>query len=418
MDSLMTNNKTIVCGLDIGSTHVIAIVAEAINDGLKVVGMGKAQNHGVRQGAIVDITKTTEAIRKAKKEAELNSGHYISSAWVSCGGLHIRSRDSHGMVAIDNQEVTRQDYERAIRTAKAIILPDDQQIIHVVPKEFVIDGQGGIRNPIGIQGLRMEVMVHLITGAKTYFPNVLKCVESAGLRLNGFVLQQLASAMAVLSEDEKELGVCLADIGGGTTDIICYKDGAVIHAATLPIGGQHFTQDVSIGLRTSPADAEKIKKEYGHCLPQSSELEEMLEVPVVGDGSFRTISRRNLCEIIEPRAEEAFRIIFDHLNKNNLTRRLGAGLVLTGGASLLKGFVELGKYHHDLPIRRGIPAMSSSVKESISTAEMSTAAGLLVYGFEQLDKKELQKKSSTMSKGKGTGQSLATFAKQIKDLFG
>lgn len=417
MDSLIGNHRTIVCGLDIGSTQVTAIVAEAVHDGLKIVGIGKALNHGVRQGAIVDISKTTEAIKKARKEAELSSGHYMSTAWVSCGGLHTRSKDSHGMVAIEHKEVSRADYDRAIRTAQAIVLPDDQQIIHVVPKEFIIDGQGGIKNPIGIQGLRMEVLVHLISGSRTYFPNALKCIESAGLKINGFVLQQLASSKAVLSEDERELGVCLADIGGGTTDIICFKGGSVIHTAALPIGGQHFTQDVSIGLRTSPMEAEKIKKEYGHCLPQSSELEEMIEVPGVGDGSLRTISRRNLCEIIEPRAEETFGMIFDHLEKNNLLRKLNAGVVLTGGASQLKGFVELGKYHHDIPIRRGIPSMNSSIKESITTSEMSAAVGLIAYGYEQLDKKELAQRKSTGSGAGASGRSFMNFAKQIRDLF-
>ncbi|MCO5114092.1 MAG: cell division protein FtsA [Bdellovibrionaceae bacterium] len=417
MESLISNNKTIVCGLDIGSTHVTAIVAEIVHDGLKVVGFGKVAHQGVRQGAIVDITKTTEAIKKARKEAELNSGHFINSAWVSCGGLHVRSRDSHGMVAIENKEVSKQDYERAIKTAKAIVLADDQQIIHVVPKEFIIDGQGGIRNPIGIQGLRMEVLVHIISGARTYFPNALKCIESAGLKCSGFVLQQLASSIAILSEDEKELGVCLADIGGGTTDLICYKDGAVIHTASLPIGGQHFTQDISIGLRTSPVEAEKIKKEFGHCLPQSSELEETFEVPGVGDGSLRTISRRNLCEIVEPRAEEAFKILFDHLDHCGLTRKMNAGVVLTGGGSQLKGFVELGKYHYDLPIRRGIPNINSSIKETICTSEMSAAVGLLLYGYEQLDKKEIAQRKNSSSASATSGGSFMNFAKQIRDLF-
>ena len=418
METWMSNHRSLIFGLDIGSTHVTAILAEATPDTFKVIGLGKAQNKGIKYGAIVDIAKTTEAIKKAKEAVEEMSGRYVTSAWVSCGGAHVQSMDSNGMLAIESGEVTKADLERVIKTAQAVVLPDDQQVLHVLPKEFFIDGYRGIRNPMGIRGVRLEVDVHMITGNKSYFPNATKCVELAGLKVKGFVLQQLASSMSVMTEDEKELGACLVDIGGGTTDIICYKEGAVIHTASIPIGGNHFTQDLSIGLRTSPNDAEKIKIKYGHCLPQSSELDEMVEVPNVGDNSFRTISRKNICQIIEPRADEVYKLIFDHLDKEKLIKKMNAGLVLTGGASSLKGFVDLGRYNYDIPIRLGLPVANSAIKDILTGSDMAAAIGLLHYGYEKIDKMDLQikaKKEAIKTSGDTIINSITT---KFKDLFG
>jgi cell division protein FtsA len=418
METWMSNHRSLIFGLDIGSTHVTAILAEATPENFKIIGLGKAQNKGIKHGSIVDIAKTTEAIKKAKEAAEEMSGRYVTSAWVSCGGMHVRSMDSNGMLAIESGEVTKSDLERVIKTAQSVVLPDDQQVLHVLPKEFFIDGYRGIRNPIGIRGLRLEVDVHMITGNKSYFPNATKCVELAGLKVKGFVLQQLASSMAVMTEDEKELGSCLVDIGGGTTDIICYKDGAVIHTASIPIGGNHFTQDLSIGLRTSPSDAEKIKIKYGHCLPQSSELDEMVEVPNVGDTSFRTISRKNICQIIEPRADEVYKLIFDHLDKEKLIKKMNAGLVLTGGSSSLKGFVDLGRYNYDVPIRLGIPVANSGIKESLSTSDMAAAVGLMHYGYEKIDKNDLVIKAKKDALKASGDNFINSITKQFKDYFG
>lgn len=418
MSNHLSNHKSLIFGLDIGSTHVTAVLAEASPEGFKVIGLGQSKNKGIKYGSIIDIAKTTEAIKNAKDVAEAMSGRYVSSAWVSCGGMHVRSMDSNGMLAIESGEVTKSDLEKVIKTAQAIVLPDDQQVLHVLPKEFYIDGYRGIRNPLGIRGVRLEVDVHMITGNKSYFPNALKCVEQAGLKVKGFVLQQLASSLAVMTEDEKELGACLVDIGGGSTDLICYKEGAVIHTASIPIGGSHFTQDLSIGLRTSPSDAEQIKIKYGHCLPQSSELDEMVEVPNVGDAGFRTVSRRNICQIIEPRADEVYKLIFDHLEKEKLTSKMNAGLVLTGGGSSLKGFVDLGRYNFDLPIRLGIPVVNSSIKETLTTSDMAAAIGLMHYGYEKLDRSDLDKKiKKEIHKDKGENF-LSQLTQQFRDLFG
>lgn len=414
----MSNHRSLIFGLDIGSTHVTAILAEATLESFKIIGLGKAKNKGIKNGSIVDIAKTTEAIKKAKEAAEEMSGRYVNSAWVSCGGAHVKSKDSNGMLAIESGEVTKSDLDRVIKTAQAVVMPDDQQVLHVLPKEFFIDGYRGIRNPLGIRGVRLEVDVHMITGDKSFFPNATKCVELAGLKVKGFVLQQLASSLSVMTEDEKELGSCLIDVGGGTTDLICYKEGAVIHTASIPIGGNHFTQDLSIGLRTSPKDAENIKIKYGHCLPQSSELDEMVEVPNVGDNSFRTISRKNICQIIEPRADEVFKLIFGHLEKENLLKKLSAGLILTGGASQLKGFIDLARYNYDLPIRLGVPVVNSAIKDSVSSSDMAAAIGLMQYGFDAIDKKDLVAKAKKDAV-KTTGDNiLNSITKQFKDLFG
>lgn len=418
MENWMSNQRSLIFGIDIGSTHVIGILAEASPEGFKIIGLGKVENKGIKYGSIVDIAKTTDAIKKAKEAVEEMSGRYVNAAWVSCGGSHVQSVSSSGMLAIESGEVTKSDLERVIRTAQAVMLPDDQQVLHVLPKEFFIDGYRGIRNPIGIRGMRLEVDVHMITGNKSFFPNATKCVELAGLKVKGFVLQQLASSMAVMTEDEKELGACLVDIGGGTTDIICFKEGAVIHTASIPIGGIHFTQDLSVGLRTSPSDAEKIKIKYGHCLPQSSELDEMVEVPNVGDSSFRTISRKNICQIIEPRANEVYKLIFDHLEKEKLLPKLNAGLVLTGGASSLKGFVDLGRYNYDIPIRLGVPVVNSAIKETLTSSDMAAAVGLMHYGFEKIDKNDLFVKAKKEAIKTSGSNIINSITKQFKDLFG
>lgn len=418
MENWMSNQRSLIFGLDIGSTHVTAILAEASPEGFKIIGLGKAENKGIKYGSIVDISKTTDAIKKAKEAVEEMSGRYVSSAWVSCGGSHVQSMDSNGMLAIESGEVTKADLDRVIKTAQAVILPVDQQVLHVLPKEFFIDGYRGIRNPIGIRGMRLEVDVHMITGNRSFFPNATKCIELAGLKVKGFVLQQLASSMAVMTEDEKELGACLVDIGGGTTDLICFKDGAVIHTASIPIGGNHFTQDLSVGLRTSPSDAEKIKIKYGHCLPQSSELDEMVEVPNVGDTSFRTISRKNICQIIEPRADEVYKLVIDHLEKEKLMKTLNAGLVLTGGASSLKGFVDLGRYNYDIPIRLGIPVANSAIKDTLTTSDMAASIGLLHYGYEKLDRADLVVKAKKDAIKTSGNNFVSSITKQFKDLFG
>lgn len=408
------NSKPLIAALDIGSTKVSIIVAEVNQEGFKVVGRSKVPNKGVKQGSIVDIGNTTEAIRKARREAELNSGYEISEVYVSCGGLHVRSFDSDGMVAVEGVSVTQTDVDKVLYTAKAIVLPEDREIIHTIPREFILDGQGDIHNPIGMRGVRLETKVHLITGVRTSFPNLMNCVESAGLKVREFVLQQYASSMCVLGPEEKELGVCLVDIGGGTSDWIIHHQNAVVATGSVPVGGHNFTHDVSIGLRTAFAEAEKIKIDYGHCLPASSELEDLIEVPDVGGRGARTVARRNLCEIIAPRAQETLKLILDDIDRSGFRDHLSAGLVLTGGGCHLQGLVEFGTYNFDVPLRIGVPQVTTNVNEMIQLGEDACCVGLLIYGASKVDRRDLTK----ALKKSNSNNSFESFSKSFKEFIG
>lgn len=383
MSPINKNRRNIICGLDIGTTKVAFLMAAVNSKGIEIIGAGTVPNQGVRHGVVVNIDQTTDAIRKAREEAELMSGLRAEKVWVCVGGTHLESFDSSGMVAIRNEEVTQDDIYRVIEVAKAVALPSDRQVIHVLPKEFKIDEQAGISDPIGMSGVRLECDVHIVTANKSTIQNVVKCLEKVGLQIAGFTLQQLASGMSVLSEDEKQLGVAVVDIGGGTSDVIVYQRGAVVHTATIPVGGFNFTQDVAMGLRTTQVNAETLKLTYGCAIPDMITTDEMIEVESVGGREPRNIARSSLCKIIEARAEEMLKMIFDNLNQKGFVGKLGSGVVLTGGASELTGLMEMGEFIFDMPVRSGRPKKLGGLTDVVKSSRYATALGLILYGFEQ-----------------------------------
>lgn len=384
--------KRIIAGLDIGTTKVAFVIGSIGEENIEIMGVGKATTTGMRQGVVVNIEATTEAIKKAKEEAELMSGATAEKVWLSIGGNHIESFDSNGMVAIKGTEVTSEDIERVIEAAKAVAIPNDRQVLHVLPKDYKIDGQMGISDPIGMAGVRLETNVHIVTGSKSAIQNAMKCTENSGLIIDGLVLEPLASSMAVLSEDEKALGVSVVDIGGGTSDVLTYSQGSVIHTGVVPVGGNNFTHDVAMGLRTTQIDAENLKKKHGCALPSMIAEEETIEVEGVGGRQKRTIARKNLCEVLEARAEETLQLIKKEMEKINVLDNLGSGVVLTGGSSQLLGLVEMGDFIFDVPVRKGIPMGVGGLTDIIKCSSYATAVGLLKYGYAQSKKADKKRR--------------------------
>lgn len=373
----------IIAGLDIGTTKVTCAIGRYENGQLDIIGVGHAPNSGMRHGVVVNIDSTTEAIRKAKDEAELMAGVRVEGVWLAVGGQHIQSFASGGMVAIRHKEVQQEDIDRVIEAAKAIAIPQDRQVLHVLPQDFKIDGQIGIHDPIGMAGIRLEASVFIVTGSTSVIQNAIKCAHRAGLRVDGLTLQQLASAMAVLSPDEKNLGVCVVDIGGGTCDLITFYQGSVIHTGLLPIGGHNFTHDVAIGLKTTQTFAESLKRKYGCALPEMVSEDEAIEVESVGGRKPRTLMRRDLCEVVEARGEETLELIHHALEDKGLLKKLGSGVVLTGGGSLLHGLVEMGDFVLDVPVRRGFPEKVGGLVDVVRQPSCSTVVGVLLYGLQQ-----------------------------------
>lgn len=372
-----------VAGLDIGTTKVACAIGRFDNGQLDIIGVGTAPNSGMRHGVVVNIDAATEAIKKAKDEAELMAGVRVDNVWLAVGGQHIQSLSSAGMVAIRHKEVQQDDIDRVIEAAKAIAIPQDRQVLHVLPQDFRIDGQLGIFDPIGMNGVRLEASVFIVTGATSVIQNAVKCAQRAGLKVEGLVLQQLASALAVLSDDEKNLGTCVVDIGGGTCEMITYFQGSVIHTGLLPIGGQNFTHDVAIGLKTTQNHADMLKRKYGCALPEMISEDEVIEVESVGGRKPRTLMRRDLCEVLEARAEETLELIHTALVELGLLGKLGSGVVLTGGGSLLHGLVEMGDFVLDVPVRRGWPEKVGGLVDVVRQPSCSTVVGLMLYGLSQ-----------------------------------
>jgi cell division protein FtsA len=373
----------IIAGLDIGTTKVACAIGRFENGQLDIIGVGQAPNTGMRHGVVVNIDSTAESIRKAKEEAELMAGVRVEGLWLGIGGQHIQSFASSGMVAVRHKEVQQEDIDRVIEAAKAIAIPQDRQVLHVLPQDFKIDGQVGIFDPIGMSGVRLEASVFIVTGSSAVIQNAVKCTQKAGLRVEGMVLQQLASAMAVLSPDEKNLGVCVADIGGGTCDLITFFQGSVIHTGLLPVGGQNFTHDVAIGLKTTQNHAETLKRKYGCALPEMVNEDEAIEVESVGGRKPRTLMRRDLCEVVEARAEETLELIHRDLEEKGLIGKLGSGVVLTGGASLLNGLVEMGDFVLDVPVRKGWPEKVGGLVDVVRQPTCATVVGVMLYGLSQ-----------------------------------
>ncbi len=377
--------KQLVVGLDIGTSKVVALVAEVMADGkLEVLGMGSHESKGLKKGVVVNIESTVSAIQRALEEAELMADCKIASVFTGIAGSHIKSFNSTGMVAIKDREVTAMDVERVIETARAVNIPTDQQILHVLRQEYIIDGQEDVREPIGMSGVRLEVKVHIVTGAVSSAQNIVKCVRRCGLEVNDLILQPLASSRAVLSEDEKDLGVCLVDIGGGTTDIAIFTHGAIRHTAVIPIAGDQITNDIAMALRTPTPDAETIKIRHGVSLRQLADANEMVEVPGIGERAPRMMSRQTLAEVIEPRVEELFSLVQKVLRESGFEELLSSGVVLTGGSATMQGMVELGEEIFHMPVRIGLPVYSGGLADVVRNPRYATAMGLLLEGAAQL----------------------------------
>ncbi len=385
-------NKNLIVGLDIGTSKIAAIVAEMRPEGgFEVIGMGSSPSRGLKKGVVVNIESTVNAIQRALEEAELMADCKIREVWTGIAGSHIRSFNSHGMVAIKDREVAQADVDRVVETAKAIPIPTDQQILHVLNQEFVIDGQEDVREPLGMSGVRLEVKVHIVTGAVSAAQNIMKCVRRCGLEVNDLILQPLASATAVLSEDERDLGVCLVDIGGGTSDIAVFTQGAIRHTAVIPIAGDQITNDIAMALRTPTKEAEEIKRRYGCALRELADAQEMVEVPGVGDREPKKMSRQTLAEVIEPRVEELYSLVQAELRRSGFEELLSSGIVITGGSSSMQGMVELGEEVFHMPVRLGLPSYAGGLSEVIRNPRYSTGVGLLMAGLSQHQRHQIEK---------------------------
>ncbi|MFA4874300.1 MAG: cell division protein FtsA [bacterium] len=376
----MAKREDLVIGLDIGTTKICCIVGEVMNEGVDIVGIGTHPSKGLRKGVVVNIESTVNSIRKAVEEAELMAGCEITTVFAGIAGGHIKGLNSHGIVAIKDKEVTPADVDRVIDAAQAVSIPLDREVIHVIPQQFIVDDQDGVRDPVGMSGVRLEAKVHIVTGAVTSAQNIIKCCNRAGLNVNDIVLQQLASAEATLTQDEKDLGVVLLDMGGGTTDIAIFSQGSIVHTAVLTIGGNHLTNDVAVGLRTPAHEAEKIKQKYGCCTAGMVHKDETIEVPSVGGRSPRVLSRQILAEILEPRMEEIFTLSQQELVRAGFEDMAAAGLVLTGGTTLLEGAVELAEQVFNLPVRRGLPKRIGGLVDVVRNPMYSTGVGLTMLG--------------------------------------
>lgn len=380
----MARKENIVVGLDIGTTKICAIVGEVSEDGIDIIGIGSAPSTGLRKGVVINIASTVEAIRRAVKEAELMAGCEISTVYTGIAGGHIRGFNSHGIVAVKESEIKQTDISRVIDAAKAVAIPMDREVIHILPQEFVIDDQDGIKEPLGMSGVRLEAKVHIVTAAVTSAQNIIKCANRTGLNVAAVVLQQLASAEAVLTEDEKDLGVCLIDIGGGTTDIAIFSDGAIVHTSVLPLGGNHLTTDIALGIRTPQEEAETIKQKYGCALVEHVEPNELIEVPSVGGRKPRSLSRQILCEIIEARAEEIFQLVREEIRNTAYEDLLASGVVLTGGSAQLPGIADIAEEVLGLPIRFGTPKKIGGLVDVVRSPAYATGVGLVLYGAKNL----------------------------------
>lgn len=379
-----TSGNQMIVGLDIGTSKVVCIVGEVSPEGqIEVVGIGSHQSKGLKKGVVVNIDSTVQSIQHAVEEAELMAGCQIHSVYAGIAGNHIRSLNSHGIVAIRDREVFLPDIDRVIDAAQAVAIPADQKVLHILPQEYVIDMQEGVKEPLGMSGVRLEAKVHLVTCAVNAAQNIEKCIRRCGLEVDDVILEQLASSNAVLTEDEKELGVCLADIGGGTTDIAVFTDGAIRHTAVIPIAGSQVTNDIAMAFRTPTPHAEEIKIKYGCALAKLTAENETVKVPTVGDRADRDLSRQALVEVIEPRYEELFMLVQAELRRSGFEELIAAGIVLTGGTSRMEGVVELAEEIFHMPVSIGKPKGITGLTDIVKNPIYSTAVGLLLWGGSQ-----------------------------------
>lgn len=376
--------KNIITGLDIGTSKIAAFIAEVTPAGtLEIIGMGSHPSRGLKRGVVVDIEATVQSIQRAVQEAELMAGCEVRSVYTGIAGSHIRSLNSHGIVAIRDSEVSQADVERVLDAAKAVVVPADQKILHVLPQEFMIDNQGNIREPIGMAGVRLEARVHIVTGAVSAAQNIAKCVRRCGLEVNDIILEQLASSHAVLTDDEKDLGVCLIDIGGGTTDIAIFSNGAIQYTAVIPIAGDQVTNDIAMALRTPTKAAETIKLQYGCALPELASTGQMIDVMSVNERPGRKISVKALADVISARYEELFTLVRHEIRRSGFDEMLAAGIVLSGGASCVHGALELAESIFEMPVRHGFVPAIPGLPDAMTSPAWATGVGLLLHGFQQ-----------------------------------
>lgn len=381
------SKNSLIVGLDIGTSKVCAVVGEMTERGMEIIGVGSHPSQGLRKGVVINIESTVDSIKKAVEEAELMAGCEINSVFTGIAGGHIKGFNSHGIVAVKNREVTQRDVDRVIDAAKAVAIPMDREVLHILPQEYLIDDQDGIKEPLGMSGVRLEAKVHIVTGAVTSAQNIIKCCNRTGLNVVDMALEPLASAEAVLTPEERELGVALVDMGGGTTDIALFHDGAVKHTAVLAIGGNHLTSDIAAGLRTPIGEAERIKQRFGYARTSMVTKDERVEVPSVGGRNSRTISRQILCEIIEPRLEEIFQLIRREITKSGYQGSLASGVVMTGGSTLLPGMIEMAEGIFTMPVRLGVPTHVGGLIDVVSSPIYATGVGLVLYGMKRQEKK-------------------------------
>jgi len=380
----MANENNLIVGLDIGTSKVVAIVGEINNSGeLEIIGIGSHRSSGLKKGVVVNIESTVQSIQRAIEEAELMAGCEIHSVYAGIAGSHINSMNSHGIVAIKDREVMSQDVERVIDAAQAVAIPADQQILHILPQEFLIDSQEGVKEPMGMSGVRLEAKVHLITCAVNAAQNIEKCIKRCGLEVEDIILEQLASSYSVLTDDERELGVCLVDIGGGTTDIAIFTEGAIRHTGVIPIAGDQVTNDIAMALRTPTMHAEEIKIKYACALAKLTGADETIQVPSVGDRPARSLSRQSLAEVVEPRYDELFTLIQAELRRSGYEDLVAAGIVLTGGTSKMEGVIELAEEIFHMPVRLGWPQNVKGLADIVANPIYATGVGLLHYGLKQ-----------------------------------
>lgn len=376
----MGKKDNLIVGLDIGTTKICAIVGEIRENGLEVIGIGSHPSKGLRKGVVINIESTVQSIKKAVEEAELMAGCEINTVYTGIAGGHIKGFNSHGVIAVKDKEVSKSDIARVIEAAQAVAIPPDREVIHVLPQEYIIDEQDGILEPLGMSGVRLEVKIHIVTAAVTSAQNIIKSANKAGLDVADIVLQQIASSEAVLSQDEKDLGVALVDIGGGTTDIAIYHNGTIKHTGVISLGGNQVTNDIAVGLRTPQSEAEKIKKKYGCAMVSMTKKDEMIDVPSVGGRNPRNVSRQILGEVIEPRIDELFQLIMQEIGQSGYDNVLASGIVLTGGTAAMEGMVELGEQVFNMPVRRGIPTGIGGLVDIVKSPMYSTGVGLVIYG--------------------------------------
>ncbi len=392
------NEGNMIVGLDIGTSKVVALVGEVNKDGkIEIVGIGSHQSRGLKKGVVVNIESTVQSIQRAVEEAELMAGCQIHSVYAGIAGSHIRSLNSHGIVAIRDREVQPLDLERVIDAAQAVAIPADQKVLHILPQEYIIDTQEGVKEPLGMSGVRLEAKVHLVTCAVNAIQNIEKCIRRCGLEVEDVILEQLAASYSVLTEDEKELGVCLVDIGGGTSDMAIFTEGAIKHTGVIPIAGDQVTNDIAMALRTPTQHAEDIKIKYACALTQLTGIDETIKVPSVGDRPARELSRQSLAEVVEPRYDELFTLLQAELRRSGFEDLIPAGLVLTGGTSKMEGAVELAEEIFHMPVRLGLPQDVAGLNDIVRNPIYSTGVGLLQYGMKQQRKQVNHKERSSLS---------------------